>query len=67
MSIIQGFALTLGIGIIISLFTAVTVTRTFLRLIVPLGFAHSPWLYGVEEAPGLGLDRKQDKRRTATA
>ncbi|MEM8530552.1 MAG: protein translocase subunit SecD [Chloroflexota bacterium] len=66
-SIIQGFALTLGIGIIISLFTAVTVTRTFLRLMVPFDFAHSAWLYGVEEAPGLEQDRKQDKRRTATA
>lgn len=66
-SIIQGFALTLGIGIIISLFTAVTVTRTFLRLMAPLSFAHSAWLYGVEEAPGLDQDRKQEKRRTATA
>lgn len=28
---VRGFALTLGIGILISLFTAVTVTRTFLR------------------------------------
>jgi preprotein translocase subunit SecD len=35
-SIIKGFALTLGLGIVISLFTAITVTRTFLRLIVPL-------------------------------
>lgn len=28
---VRGFALTLGLGILISLFTAVTVTRTFLR------------------------------------
>ncbi|NOK62999.1 MAG: Preprotein translocase subunit SecD [Chloroflexi bacterium AL-W] len=64
-SIIQGFALTLGIGILISLFTAVTITRTFLRLIVPFGFAHSPWMYGVEEAPGLELDRKKRGERGA--
>jgi len=31
-SLIRGFALTLGIGILISMFTALTVTRTFLRL-----------------------------------
>ena len=31
---IRGFALTLLIGILVSLFTAITVTRTFLRLLV---------------------------------
>jgi len=31
-SIIKGFALTLALGIIISMFSAITVTRTFLRL-----------------------------------
>ena len=33
-SIIKGFALTLAIGVIISLFTAVTASHTFLRLLV---------------------------------
>jgi preprotein translocase subunit SecD len=33
-SIIQGFALTLAIGVVVSLFTAVLVSRTFLHLIV---------------------------------
>jgi len=31
-SLIRGFALTLGIGIIISMFSAITITRTLLRL-----------------------------------
>jgi preprotein translocase subunit SecD len=56
-SIIKGFALTLGLGIIISLFTAITVTRTFLRLIVPLGFAQNPWMFELDEAAGLERDR----------
>ncbi|PJE64933.1 MAG: protein translocase subunit SecD [Candidatus Ryanbacteria bacterium CG10_big_fil_rev_8_21_14_0_10_43_42] len=30
-SLIQGFALTLGIGILVSMFSAITITRTFLR------------------------------------
>jgi len=30
--LIRGFAVTLALGIIISMFTAITVTRTFLRL-----------------------------------
>ncbi len=34
-SLIQGFAITLAIGILISMFTAITVTRTLLRLFVP--------------------------------
>jgi len=34
---VMGFALTLGIGVIISMFTAIMVTRTLLRL-----FIHSP-------------------------
>lgn len=32
-SVIKGFAITLGIGIVVSMFSAITVTRTFLRLI----------------------------------
>lgn len=32
--LVRGFAVTLGIGILVSMFTAVTVTRTFLRLFV---------------------------------
>jgi preprotein translocase subunit SecD len=57
-SIIKGFALTLGLGIIISLFTAIVVTRTFLRLIVPLEMAQNPWMFELEHAPGLEHDRK---------
>jgi preprotein translocase subunit SecD len=57
-SIIKGFALTLGLGIVISLFTAITVTRTFLRLIVPLRIAQNPWMFELEAAPGLERERE---------
>jgi preprotein translocase subunit SecD len=57
-SIIKGFALTLGLGIIISMFTAIVVTRTFLRLIVPLQMAQNPWMFELEAAPGLERDRE---------
>ncbi len=33
-SVIKGFALTLGIGVLISMFSAITVSRTFLRVIL---------------------------------
>lgn len=38
-SIIKGFALTLAIGVIISMFTAITVTRTFLRAVQEIWFS----------------------------
>ncbi len=47
-SIIQGFALTLGLGVLISLFTAVVVTRTFLRLAAPLFTEERAWLFGID-------------------
>ncbi len=33
-SLIKGFAITLSIGVLVSMFTAIVVTRTFLRLII---------------------------------
>jgi len=48
-SIIRGFAITLGLGVLLSLFTAVVVTRTFLRLLVRSGGFRRHWWYAVEE------------------
>ena len=46
-SVVKGFALTLGIGVIVGMFTAITVTRTFLRLIIDLDVVkHHRW-FGV--------------------
>ena len=49
-SIVSGFAVTLGLGLVLNLFTAVLVTRTFLHLFVAL-LRNSPqqgrWLPGV--------------------
>jgi len=47
-SIIQGFALTLFLGVAVSMFTAVTVSRTFLRLMVDAGVARHPRWYGTD-------------------
>ncbi len=49
-SIVSGFALTLALGLIINLFTAVIVTRTFLHLLVAAfqpTLAARKWLLGV--------------------
>ena len=34
-SLVQGFALVFGFGVIVSLFTAITVTQTFLKVVTP--------------------------------
>ena len=50
-SIIQGFALTLFIGVAVSMFTAIVVTRTFMRLLLNMSWFHDHWWLGVERTP----------------
>jgi preprotein translocase subunit SecD len=46
-SVVKGFALTLGLGVVVSMFTAIIVTRTFLRMIIDLDVVkHHRW-FGV--------------------
>jgi len=45
--IIRGFAVTLGLGVLVSLFTAVVVTRTLLRLVIRQPWGRHPRWYGV--------------------
>jgi preprotein translocase subunit SecD len=49
-SVIQGFALVLILGVLASMFTAITVTRSILRLVVAREWARKAWLYGVSES-----------------
>ncbi|MDP2812514.1 MAG: protein translocase subunit SecD [bacterium] len=48
-SIIKGFAITLAIGIFVSMFSAITVTRTFLRMIVSKKLEGKLALFGVKK------------------
>ena len=56
-SIIKGFALTLGLGVLVSMFTAVFVTRTFLRTLYTVWFSgmrassdnRLGWLFGLQQ------------------
>jgi preprotein translocase subunit SecD len=50
-TIIMGFALVLAIGVVISLFSAIFVTRTFLEILLSQSWAHSPRLFGMQIAP----------------
>ena len=46
-SIIKGFALTLAVGILVSIFSAVFVTRNFLKIFVSERMGKRLWLFGI--------------------
>jgi SecD/SecF fusion protein len=53
---VRGFALTLLIGVLVSLFSAITVTRTFLFLLVNSGVANNPALFGYKPSTTGSMD-----------
>lgn len=52
--IIKGFAVTLAVGVLISMFTAITVSRTLLRMVMRTKWGVNPKLYG--------FDHKEEKQ-----
>lgn len=47
-SIIKGFAVTLGIGVLVSMFSAITITRIFLKIISNWKWVKPGWLFGAK-------------------
>lgn len=47
-SLVMGFALTLALGVLVSMFSAITVTRTLLRIFIGTAAARRPGLFGME-------------------
>lgn len=56
---VMGFALTLGIGVLLSMFTAIVVTRTFLRLLIGTGIANNLWLFGAQKVEQTSLPKEK--------
>lgn len=50
-STLRGFALTLAIGVLVSMFSAVFITRVFLTVILNLPFAQNKAMYGGDVSP----------------
>jgi preprotein translocase subunit SecD len=44
---IKGFAVTLALGVVLSMFTAITVTKYLLRFLIYSNFTKNPWIFGV--------------------
>ncbi|MFL5673476.1 MAG: protein translocase subunit SecD, partial [Chloroflexota bacterium] len=63
-SVIRGFALVLIIGVLVSMFSAIVVTRTILRWVVRQEWARKPSLYGLrdDEFAALGATRPTSRR-----
>ena len=50
--LVQGFALTLALGVLVSMFTAITVTRTFLRVLIGTRIARNrEWFVDMPSEP----------------
>jgi preprotein translocase subunit SecD len=63
-SVIRGFALVLIIGVVVSMFSAIVVTRSILRWVVRQEWARKPSLYGLreDEFVALGAVRPSARR-----
>jgi protein-export membrane protein SecD len=46
-SIVQGFAVTLAVGVLVSLFTAITITRTFMDVVMESNAVQNKWWFGI--------------------
>jgi hypothetical protein len=67
-TLIVGFATSLAIGVLISLFTAWTVTRTFLNVLLLRGVALHPALYGLPtSALNIGRYNRPSSRPSSRA
>ena len=65
-SVVKGFALTLAIGVIVSMFTAITVTKNFMHLIFGTGELKYPGLFGLrKDEIGQSYEVTETKREKA--
>ena len=65
-SIVKGFALTLAIGVMVSMFSAITITKNFMHLAFGTGNLKNPAMFGLKpEEIGEGFQAVETKREKA--
>lgn len=65
-TIVKGFALTLAIGVIVSMFSAITITKNFMHLIFGTGELKHPGCFGLKESDiGKSYEATETKRENA--
>ncbi len=63
-SVVKGFALVLGIGVLLSMFTAIVLSRMMLRWIVQQGWARRMHLFGIDDSQ-LSVDARGKREVSA--
>ena len=65
-SVVKGFALTLALGVMVSMFTAIFVTRNFMHIVFGTGDLKYPALFGLsKDEIGKGFEVQETKREKA--
>ena len=65
-SIVKGFALTLALGVLVSMFSAITITKNFMHLIFGTGELKYPALFGLKKDEiGAGFSVAETTRENA--
>lgn len=65
-STVKGFALVLILGVLVSMFTAVTLSRMMLRFVVKQQWARKASYYGVKDSEFIGAQTPRSRVRTRT-
>ncbi len=64
--IVKGFALTLAIGVMVSMFSAITVTKNFMLLIFGTKTLTHPWMFGLrKDEIGTAYQATESKKENA--
>jgi len=65
-SVVKGFALTLALGVMVSMFSAITITKNFMHLIFGTGELKYPQMFGLKrDEIGKAFEVKETKREKA--
>lgn len=65
-SVVKGFALTLALGVIVSMFSAITITKNIMHLVFGTGDLKYPALFGLKQNEiGKAFEAKETKREKA--
>ena len=65
-SIVKGFALTLALGVMVSMFSAISITKNFMHLVFGTGSLKNPAMFGLRpEEIGEGFQAVETKREKA--
>lgn len=65
-SVVKGFALTLAIGVMVSMFSAITITKNIMHLVFGTGELKYPQLFGLrKDEIGKAFEVKETKREKA--